>query len=73
VPWNNAAVSWIDPATGATIQTQNITGGTSTLTMPAFKIDLALAITQAANLGTIRATPNPIVRYAIVGGTEPRW
>jgi hypothetical protein len=43
------------------------------LTMPAFKIDLALAITQAANLGTIRATPNPIVRYAIVGGTEPRW
>src|SRR5262249_49626648 len=36
-------------------------GGQAVLTMPAFKVDLALAITNAASLGTITAAPNPIV------------
>jgi hypothetical protein len=61
VPWDGVA-TWTDPATGTTIQSQNVSIGHVTLTMPSFMVDLALAITPftVSGLGTITVSPNPI-------------
>jgi hypothetical protein len=39
-----ATVTWIDPATGNTLQALSIGSGQQTLTMPAFAVDLALRV-----------------------------